>query len=100
MGFEIVRQVNAPEARLLYDVYHMSMMGEEAAAALETGFPWLGYLHAADMPGRHEPGSGTIEYPRVMATLRRLGYQGAIGLEFSPSGESEPAGQSALERLS
>jgi hydroxypyruvate isomerase len=52
------------------------------------------------MPGRHEPGSGTIDYPRVMATLRRLGYQGAVGLEFSPSGDSEIAARAALERLS
>jgi hydroxypyruvate isomerase len=98
LGFEIVRRVNAPEARLLYDVYHMSMMGEDAVAALESGFPWLGYVHAADMPGRHEPGSGTIDYARVFSTLRRLGYQGAIGLEFSPSGDSETAVRKALQR--
>ena len=99
VGFELVRRVNAAEVRLLYDVYHLSMMGEDAAAALEAGFPWLGYVHAADMPGRHEPGSGTIDYSRVMATLRRLGYAGAIGLEFSPSGDSDAAVRSALALL-
>ena len=99
VGFDLVRRVNAAEVRLLYDVYHMSMMGEDAAVSHAAGFPWLGYVHAADMPGRHEPGSGTIDYPRVLATLRRLGYQGAIGLEFSPSGDSEAAASAALERL-
>ncbi|MGH2669200.1 MAG: TIM barrel protein, partial [bacterium] len=78
-------------------VYHMSMMGEDVGAAIEAHVSWLGYVHVADMPGRHEPGTGTIDYAGIRATLHRLGYAAPVGMEFSPSGSSEIAAQRALE---
>jgi hydroxypyruvate isomerase len=45
-------------------------------------------VHAADMPGRHEPGSGTIDWPGVIATLRAVGYAGPAGLEYRPTGST------------
>ncbi len=91
LGCKIIQQVNHPNVRLLYDIYHMSMMGEDALAEIETNLPWIGYLHVADMPGRHEPGSGTIDYRALAAMLNRTGYTGFIGMEFSAQADDEAA---------
>jgi len=100
LGFEIVKRTDAKNIRLLYDVYHMSVMGEDVVAALESGFDWLSYVHLADMPGRHEPGSGVIDFATIIAALQRLGYAGRAGLEFSPSLDSREAAAKAHEYLS
>lgn len=91
LGFQIVQQVNHPRVRLLYDIYHMSMMDEDALAVIEANLPWIGYLHVADMPGRHEPGTGTLDYPAIATMLKRVGYDGFIGMEFSAQGMDEAA---------
>jgi hydroxypyruvate isomerase len=56
-------------------------------------------VHAADRPGRHEPGSGTIDWPAAMAALRREGYAGPVGLEFNPSVATQAALASTREAL-
>jgi len=97
VGVRIVRQANQPNVRLLYDVYHMSMMGEEVLTQIEKHKEWIGYVHVADMPGRHEPGTGQIDYRAVAALLKRTGYTGFIGMEFSALGASEEAASAPLE---
>ena len=51
----------------------------------------IGYFHAADFPGRHEPGTGGMDYPAILSLLASLGYDGYIGFEFSPSASSDEA---------
>jgi hydroxypyruvate isomerase len=83
--------------KLLYDIYHMSMMGEDALAEIEKGLEWIGYLHVADQPGRHQPGTGRINYRAVNTLLKRAKYEGFIGMEFSALGPDEQAAKTALE---
>jgi len=92
----VVEQVAHPRVRLLYDVYHMSMMGEDARAEIEKKARWIGYLHAADVPGRHEPGSGTIPWPAIRDQLKKQAYPGFIGMEFSPCGSDDEAARAAI----
>ncbi len=82
----IVREVGHPAVRLLYDMYHSKMMGEDFAAILAGNGDIVGHVHVADVPGRHEPGSGTIDWKTAMATLAAAGYRGRVGLEFWPTG--------------
>jgi hydroxypyruvate isomerase len=56
----------------------------------------IGHVHVADVPGRHEPGTGEINYQNVFAALRQAGYQGYIGMEFAPTGDSKKAAADAL----
>jgi hydroxypyruvate isomerase len=77
--------------KLLYDIYHMSMMKEDVLSEIEKRFEWIGYFHVADMPGRHQPGTGEIDYRRVNALLKKLRYDGFVGMEFSALGDSEQA---------
>jgi hydroxypyruvate isomerase len=96
-GVEIVQRVGSRQVKLLYDIYHMSMMGEDILDRLETNLPWIGHIHVADMPGRHQPGTGRIPYKAVNALLSRIGYKGFIGMEFSALGPDVGAARVPLE---
>ena len=97
LGVEIVRRVNSPRVKLLYDIYHMSMMGEDVLTEIEKNLEWLGYLHVADLPGRHQPGTGNIDYTAVNTLLKQAKYEGFIGMEFSALGPDEQAAKAPLE---
>ncbi len=84
-GLNIVRMVAKPNVLLLYDLYHSVMMGEEPAVVLKHAGGLVGHVHVADVPGRHEPGSGAIDWGRQLAVLKSIGYAGAIGLEYRPT---------------
>ncbi|HYN80552.1 MAG TPA: TIM barrel protein [Gemmatimonadaceae bacterium] len=96
LGIEIVRRVNSPQVKLLYDIYHMSMMGEDVLTEIKN-LEWVGYFHVADVPGRHQPGTGKIDYQAVNTLLRRVKYGGFIGMEFSALGPDEQAAKAPLE---
>jgi hydroxypyruvate isomerase len=84
-GLDIVEAVNSPGLRLLCDVYHSAVTGEHLASALGSRTRWVGHVQVADSNGRHEPGTGDLNWPQVMKTLRDKGYDGDIGLEYLPS---------------
>ncbi len=69
---------------LQYDVYHMQVMEGDLARTIETHRDRIGHIQIADNPGRHEPGTGEINYPFLFAHLDRLGYDGWIGCEYKP----------------
>lgn len=96
-GVEIVKRLNTPRVKLLYDIYHMSMMKEDVLVEIKKQLDWIGYFHVADMPGRHQPGTGQINYPAINELLRGAGYEGFIGMEFSAMGPDERAAATPLQ---
>ncbi|GGY13280.1 TIM barrel protein [Massilia dura] len=84
-GLDIVAAVDSPALRLLADVYHSAQTGEDFAAAVGDRMGLVAHVQVADTPGRHEPGTGDIDWTAVMAVLREKGYAGEIGLEYFPS---------------
>ncbi len=66
------------------DLYHLHRMGEDLQLALRTHLPLIRHVQVADTPGRHEPGSGEIDYRALFALLDQLGYQGWVGCEYHP----------------
>jgi hydroxypyruvate isomerase len=84
-GLDIIDAVGRKGVRLLFDAYHSATMGEQVEDVLEGRIHLVGHVQVADSPGRGEPGSGTIDWTHVMSTLRRVGYDGAIGLEYKPT---------------
>jgi len=90
-ALELIKQVGSPRLKVLYDVYHMQIMEGNLIATMEANIAAIGHIHVADVPGRHEPGTGEINYTSIARMLRANGYQGAIGLECVPSGRSEDA---------
>ena len=82
-GLDIVDEVGRPEVRLLYDIYHAAVMGE-SIELLDGRVDRVAHAHLADVPGRHEPGSGTLDWQRRIDWLDAHGYTGLVGLEYVP----------------
>ena len=85
----IIDDVGADNLRLQFDCYHLRRMGEDLLPALATLLPRVGHVQVADVPGRHQPGSGEIPYPEIFSLLEARGYQGWIGAEYHPTGRTE-----------
>ena len=86
-GFQIVRGVNHPRVRFLYDFFHEQIAEGNLIEKLEKNLDLVGLVHVADVPGRHAPGTGEINYANVFRTLGRLGYSHYIAMEFLPTGD-------------
>lgn len=84
----ITQTVGSSHLKLLYDVYHSVTMGEDVPAVVAEAAPFIGHIHVADSPGRHEPGTGQIDWSSTIAAIARSGYDGAIGLEYLPTTSS------------
>lgn len=84
-GFRLIQKLNHKNVRLLYDIYHMQIMEGNIISTLEKNLNLIGYIHLADVPGRHEPGTGEINFENVAEKLLELHYKGYIGLEYSPT---------------
>ncbi|MCL7940343.1 hydroxypyruvate isomerase [Halomonas sp. ATCH28] len=80
----IFDEVGSDNLKLQYDIYHMQIMEGDLAPTLETHLDRIAHIQVADNPGRHEPGTGEINYPFLFAHLDRLGYDGWIGCEYKP----------------
>lgn len=89
LGLEIVREVGEPNVRFQYDAYHMQRMEGQLIDGLTRNLEWIGHVQIADVPGRHEPGTGEVNYGNVLAALDRAGYEGYVGLEYRPAGTTE-----------
>jgi len=87
-GLDIVDEVDRPEIRLLYDIYHSAVMGEHIEDVLEGRVDRIAHVHLADTKGRHEPGSGGLDWRARLDWLAQHGYEGLVGLEYTPTGSS------------
>lgn len=85
LGLDLVEAVGSPNLRLLYDVWHSAVMGEDMAEVLADRIHLVAHVQVADVDERNEPGTGSLDWGKIMQTLRDLGYAGAIGLEYFPT---------------
>jgi hydroxypyruvate isomerase len=88
---EIVTAVDRPNVRLQLDQYHAGMVGGDARQALREHFALVEHVQIADVPGRHEPGTGQQPIPAFLEDLDALGYSGTVGLEYRPTGSTDAA---------
>jgi hydroxypyruvate isomerase len=86
---EAIDRADHANLAMQYDVYHMTMMGIDVPETLVRYAPRIGHVQFANVPGRHEPGSGTIDFDRVFGTLDVIGYSGYAAAEYRPSGPTE-----------
>ena len=87
-GLDIIDEVDRPEVRLLYDIYHSAMMGEHIEDVLDGRLDRVVHVHLADTQGRGEPGSGTMDWQSRLDWLADHGYAGFVGLEYRPTGST------------
>ena len=88
-GLALIEAVGSENLRLQYDIYHAQVMAGDLARSLEEHLLQIGHIQLADNPGRHEPGTGEINFPFLLQHLDRIGYTGWVGCEYKPSGRSE-----------
>ncbi|MFT3729877.1 MAG: hydroxypyruvate isomerase [Hyphomicrobium sp.] len=81
---DIIESVEAANLRLQYDAYHMQIMEGDLTPTIDKYQKMIGHIQIADTPGRHEPGTGEINYPFVFDHLDRIGYDGWVGCEYRP----------------
>lgn len=81
---EIIEAVGSDNLRLQYDIYHMQIMEGDLTLTIEANLDVIAHVQIADNPGRHEPGTGEINYPFLFSALDRMGYKGWIGCEYKP----------------
>ncbi len=81
--FKTAREL--PGILCLVDSYHAAANGEDMGALIKDAAGRLGHIHLADFPGRHEPGSGNLDFDAILRALGAANYDGAIGFEYIPS---------------
>lgn len=86
-GLKLVREVDNPHVKLLFDVYHEQVQTGDAIRTLAAAAPYTAVFHIADSPGRHEPGTGGIDYRNVYRAIQKSGFSGYVCMEYLPAGE-------------
>jgi hydroxypyruvate isomerase len=86
-GFEIIQSVGHPQVQFLYDFFHEQIAEGNLIEKLERNIQHVGLVHIADVPGRHEPGTGEINYRNIFRKLAELNYRHVVAMEFLPSGD-------------
>jgi len=84
-GLQIVDEVDSPRVKLLFDIYHQQISEGNVIRNLTENIAKIGHVHAADNPGRNEPGTGELNYGVIFRKLDEAAYQGYVGLEYRPS---------------
>lgn len=80
--FETLKKIGSPNIKMLYDIYHQNMMGDFDMDEIKENIKHIGHFHIADAPGRHEPGTGKVDYISILKELINTDYEGYFGLEY------------------
>jgi hydroxypyruvate isomerase len=96
-GFEIIAEVNHPNVKFLYDFFHEQISEGNLIEKLEKNIGKVGLVHIADVPGRHEPGTGEINYANIFRKLVALGYKNRAAMEFLPTADPVASLRAARE---
>lgn len=96
VGFGLVRKIDSPYIKLLFDIYHQQITEGNIITSLTKNLDAIGHIHVADVPGRHEPGTGELNFLNIIKKLKAAGYEDYVGLEFDPTINSEDAVEEIL----
>jgi hydroxypyruvate isomerase len=87
-GVQVVKEVNSPNVKLLYDIYHMQIMEGDLLATIQQDIRWIGHFHTGGVPGRHELNSAQeVQWDGVMRAIAELSFRGYVAHEFVPTGD-------------
>lgn len=88
-ALDVIAAAGQPNVALQYDVYHAIRMGEDPFAFIAANGPTIGHIQIADVPGRHQPGTGDIDWRALFDVIDESGYTGWVSLEYVPEGPTE-----------
>jgi hydroxypyruvate isomerase len=86
-GLKLVRQADNPHVKLLFDIYHEQVQNGNVIRTLTAAAPHVAVFHIADNPGRHDPGTGEMNYANIYRAIKQTGYQGYVTMEYLPEGD-------------
>ncbi len=87
-GVRVMQEVNSPNVKLLYDIYHMQIMEGDLIATIRENIQWIGHFHTGGVPGRHElDGTQEIQWDAVMRAIADAGFKSYVAHEFEPAGD-------------
>lgn len=84
-AFQIVREVDCPHFKILFDIYHVQIMDGNLIDTIRKNIGAIGHFHVGDVPGRHEPGTGEINYGNVFKAIDAAGFKDFVAMEYNPS---------------
>ena len=94
---EIIREINHPNLKMLFDIYHMQMIEGNVINHIERHIDIIGHFHSAGVPGRHELYIGELNYRNIVKRIEELGYDGVFSLEYFPTVNSHESLEKVLE---
>jgi hydroxypyruvate isomerase len=84
-GVRVIEEVNSPNVKLLYDIYHMQIMEGDLIATIRANLQWIGHFHTGGVPGRHElDNTQEVQWDGVMRAIADAGFKGYVAHEFVP----------------
>lgn len=89
IAFSLLREINHPSIRLLFDIYHQQVTEGNLIHNITQNIDYIGHFHVADTPGRHDPGTGEIHWSNVFKAISQSGYSGFVGFEYDPIGDAK-----------
>lgn len=87
-AFQVIDEVGSDRLKILFDIYHVQMEEGRVIPKIQENIGKIGHFHVADVPGRHQPGTGELNYSNILGAIAATEYQGFVGLEFIPRGDA------------
>jgi hydroxypyruvate isomerase len=98
-GLRLIKDVDHDHVRLLFDIYHEQVQRGDVTRTLEAAAPYVRVFHVADNPGRHEPGTGEMNYDYIYKAIKKIGYQGFITMEYLPQADATASLKKAVDEM-
>ena len=98
-GLKLIKQVDNPNVKLLFDIYHEQVQTGDVIRTLTEAAPNVAVFHIADNPGRNDPGTGEINYPAVYRAIQKTGYAGYICMEYLPLGDATVSLKKSVDEM-
>ncbi|SEH42080.1 hydroxypyruvate isomerase [Halopenitus malekzadehii] len=90
-AFDIVAEVDSPAVRINFDIYHQQISEGNIIDTITNNVDAIGHIHIADVPGRHEPGTGELHYPNILTAIDESGYEEYVGFEYIAADDDDVA---------
>jgi hydroxypyruvate isomerase len=98
-GIKLVREVDNPHVRLLFDIYHEQVQIGNVIRTISEAAPDVAVFHVADNPGRNDPGTGELNYPNIYKAIQKTGYSGYVTMEYLPLGDQVASLTKAVDEM-
>lgn len=98
-GLRLIKQVDNPHVRLLFDIYHEQVQIGNVTRTLTEAAPYVAVYHIADNPGRNDPGTGEMNYENIYSAIKKTGYSGYVTMEYLPLGDQSASLQKSVKHM-